>query len=224
MAKLILVVAVVMALAMTKMPTFSHPHSKVVVPQPLPAWEQIDAKLQALATEKQITRKPSLRDFLMGEVPNLVTYEVEKVEEGFLADVQVGDQLHFQASHPTASEEEAKRSAAVVALWELQWQPAPKPARKLVADDHKRLRGHFRFLPPNDHMKQVMNEDTLQTLKKTRAKVKLLGLDEHNSQNDLLLYISGREDRFMKVVYKVNALVNSMPKRLRPKVALHMDG
>ena len=54
MVRLILVVAVVMALAMTKMPTFSHPHSKVV-PQPLPAWEQIDAKLQALATEKQIT-------------------------------------------------------------------------------------------------------------------------------------------------------------------------
>ena len=64
-----------------------------------------------------------------------MTYEVEKVDvKGFLADVQVGDQLHFQASHPTASEEEAKRSAAVVALWELQWQPAPKPACKLVAD------------------------------------------------------------------------------------------
>ena len=54
--------------------------------------------------------------------------------------------------------------------------------------------------------------------------MKLLGLDEGSSQNDLLLYISGREDRFMKVVYKVNAMVNSMPKRLRPKVALHMDG
>ena len=70
----------------------------------------------------------------------------------------------------------------------------------------------------------MMKEDTLQSFKKTRAKVKLLGLDEGSSQNDLLLYISGREDRFMKVVYKVNAMVNSMPKRLRPKVALHMDG
>jgi hypothetical protein len=69
-----------------------------------------------------------------------------------------------------------------------------------------------------------MNEDILQTLKKTRAKVKLLGLDERNSQNDLLLHISGREDRFMKAVYKVNTMVNNMPKRLRPKVALHMDG
>ena len=68
-----------------------------------------------------------------------------------------------------------------------------------------------------------MNEDTLQTLKKTRAKVKLLGLEEGNSQNDLLLHIWGREDRFMRAVYKVNTIVNNMPKRLRPKVALHMD-
>ena len=169
MAKLILVVAVVMALAMTNMRTFSHPHSRVV-PQPLPAWEQIDAKLQALAAEKQIKRKQSLRDFLMGEVSNLVTYEVEKVDEGFMANVQVGDQFHFQALHPTATEEEAKRSAAVAALWELQWQPAPKASRKRVPTDHKRLRGHFTFEPPNEHMKQVMNEDTLQTLKKREPK------------------------------------------------------
>jgi hypothetical protein len=223
MAKLVVVVAVVVALAMTTMPTFSHPNAKVV-PQPLPEWEQIDGKLQALAAEKQITRKQTLRDFLMGEVPNIVTYELHKVDEGFMADVQVGDQFHFQAAHPAASEEEAKRSAAVAALWELQWQPAPKPSRKRVANDHKRLRGHFRFHQPNEHIKQVMNEDILQTLKKTRAKVKLLGLDERNSQNDLLLHISGREDRFMKAVYKVNTMVNNMPKRLRPKVALHMDG
>ena len=37
--------------------------------------------------------------------------------------------------------------------------------------------------------------------------MKLLGLDERNSQNDLLLHISGREDRFVRAVYKVNAIV-----------------
>ena len=41
---------------------------------------------------------------------------------------------------------------------------------------------------------------------------------EGNSQN------SGRKDRIMNAVYKVNALLNKMPKRVRPKVALHMDG
>ena len=133
-----------------------------VVPQPLPQWEKIDGKLHALAAEKQITRKQTLREFLMGEVPNIVTYEVDQVDKGFMADVQVGD-LHFHSAHPAASEEEAKRSAAVAALWELQWQPAPKPSRKRVANDHKRLRGHFRFHQPNEHIKQVMIEHTLHT-------------------------------------------------------------
>ena len=38
MAKLVVVVAVVVALAMTTMPTFLHPNAKVV-PQPLPEWD-----------------------------------------------------------------------------------------------------------------------------------------------------------------------------------------
>ena len=221
MAKLILFIVVVVALAMTKTPTFSLPHSKVA-PQPLPKWEQIDGKLHALAAEKQVTRKQTLKEFLMGEVPKIVTYEVHKVDEGFTAEVQVGD-LHFQAARAAASEEDAKRSAAVAALWELQWQPTPKPSPKRLPNDRKRLRGHFQFLPPHEHIKQVMTDEILQSLRKTRAKVKLLGLDERNNQNDLLLHLSGREDRFMKAVHKVNVIVNNIPKRLRPKVALHMD-
>ena len=225
MAKSVVLVAVVVALAMTTLqttPTFSLPIARVV-PQSLPEWEQIDSKLQALAIEKKMVRTQTLRDFLMGEVPNMVTYEVHTLHEGFVADVQVGDGFHFRSARPAATVADAKRSAAVAALWELQWQPAPKPSKR-VAHERKRLRRHFQFLPPQDKIKEMMNDDTFQSFKKTRAKVNLLGLDEGSSQNDLLLYISGREDRFMKVVYKVNAMVNSMPKRLRPKVALHMDG
>ena len=221
MAKLVVVVAVVVALAM-KMPTFSAPNSTLPAKPLLPDFEHIDGKLQALAANKKIGRKQTLRDFLMGELPNIVTYEVYTVAEGFTAHVQVGDHFQFHSAHPGANAEEAKRSAAVAALWELQWQPAPKPSRKSTPD-RKKLRGHFRFYAPNERIKQIMNEDTLQTLKKTRAKVKLLGLEEGNSQNDLLLHIWGREDRFMRAVYKVNTIVNNMPKRLRPKVALHMD-
>ena len=63
----------------------------------LPEWEQIDSKLQALAIEKKMVRTQTLRDFLMGEVPNMVTYEVDEVDEGFVAQVQVGDQFHFHS-------------------------------------------------------------------------------------------------------------------------------
>ena len=78
MAKSVVLVAVVVALAMTTLqttPTFSQPNARVV-PQSLPEWEQIDSKLQALAIEKKMVRTQTLRDFLMGEVPNMVTYEV----------------------------------------------------------------------------------------------------------------------------------------------------
>lgn len=99
MAKSVVLVAVVVAFAMTTLqttPTFSQPNARVV-PQSLPEWEQIDSKLQALAREKKLVRTQTLRDFLMGEVPNMVTYEVDEVDEGFVAQVQVGDQFHFHS-------------------------------------------------------------------------------------------------------------------------------
>jgi hypothetical protein len=205
-------------------PTFSGPNAvpKAQLRQ-LPKWEHFDAKLQALAAEKNIARKETLRDFLMGEVPKIVTYEVYPVDGGFVSDVQVGDHLHFKGAHTAANEDEAKRSAAVAALWELQWEPVTKPSAKSLRGNQKQLRGHFEFAAPHTQVKKVMNEDMLRLLKKTHAKIKLLGWDEKDNDQDLFLYISGREDRFMKVVYKVNAMLNNMPKRLRPKAALHMD-
>ena len=129
MAKLILVVAVVMALAMTNMPTFSHPHSRVV-PQPLPAWEQIDAKLQALAAEKQIKRKQSLRDFLMGEVSNLVTYEVEKV------DVKALWQMSRSETSSTSRlriRQPLKKKPSALPLWRRFGNSNGSPHQKLPA-------------------------------------------------------------------------------------------
>ena len=42
-----------------------------------------------MAAEKQVSRKQTLRDFFISEVPNIVTYEPEKVDEGFVADGQM---------------------------------------------------------------------------------------------------------------------------------------
>ena len=39
----------------------------------------------------------------MGEVPNMVTYEVHTLHEGFVADVQVGDGFHFRSARPAAT-------------------------------------------------------------------------------------------------------------------------
>ena len=40
----------------------------------------------------------------MGEVPNMVTYEVHTLHEGFVADVQVGDGFHFRSARQPLSQ------------------------------------------------------------------------------------------------------------------------
>ena len=132
--------------------------------------------------------------------------------------------LQFTSS-PYASEEEAKKAAAVAALWSLDTpEPAmPKAAPVPKKKTQKRLRGHFEIPSPHPKIRDIFtNDEVMQKLKsKSRAKIVLVG--QHDPEADLLLRISGREDRFMKAVYQVQSMLGAMPKRLRPKADLHMD-